>query len=66
MSQQELAGLKALHVHIVTAAPGDTDAIVARRMHGVDRPLDLFRVLNDLQPGVAIQPGTKLKIVDDR
>jgi predicted Zn-dependent protease len=66
MSQQELAALKALHIHIVTAAPGDTDAIIARRMHGVDRPLDLFRVLNDLQPGVAIQPGTKLKIVDDR
>ncbi len=66
VSQQELAGLKALHVHIVTAAPGDTDAIVARRMHGVDRPLDLFRVLNDVQPGVAIQPGTRLKIVDDR
>ncbi len=66
VSQQELAGLKALHIRIVTAAAGDTDAIVARRMHGVDRPLDLFRVLNDIQPGVAIQPGTKLKIVDDR
>src|SRR5665213_4634818 len=64
--QAELAALKALHIHIVTAAPGDTDAIVARRMHGVDRGLELFRVLNGLQPGVAIQPGTRLKIVDDR
>jgi len=64
--QAELAALKALHIHIVTAAPGDTDAIVARRMHGVDRGLELFRVLNDVQPGVAIQPGTRLKIVDDR
>jgi len=64
--QQELAGLKALHIRVVTVAPGDTDAIIARRMHGVDRPLDLFRVLNGLEAGAPIQPGTKLKIVDDR
>ncbi|HVY18822.1 MAG TPA: M48 family metalloprotease [Bauldia sp.] len=63
---QELAQLKALHIHIVTAVAGDTEAIVARRMHGVDRPRELFRALNDLDPGDAIQPGTKLKIVDDR
>ncbi len=66
MSQQELAGLKALHVHVITAAAGDTDAIIARRMHGVDRALDLFRALNDLQPGARIDAGARLKIVDDR
>jgi predicted Zn-dependent protease len=66
VSQQELAQLKALHVHIVTAQPGDTEAIVARRMRGVDRPRELFQVLNDLQPNETIEPGTKLKIVDDR
>ena len=66
MTSQELAGLKALHVHVIAAAAGDTDAIIARRMHGVDRPLDLFRALNDLQPGARIEAGTRLKIVDDR
>jgi predicted Zn-dependent protease len=66
VTPQELAALKALHVHIVTAAAGDTEAIVARRMRGVDRPRDLFRALNDLDPGQAIVAGTKLKIVDDR
>jgi predicted Zn-dependent protease len=65
-SQQELAALKALHVHVVTASAGDTEAIVARRMRGVDRPRELFRALNDLDPGQAIVAGTKLKIVDDR
>jgi predicted Zn-dependent protease len=63
---QELAQLKALHIRIVTAQAGDTEAIVARRMRGVDRPRELFRALNDLDPGEAIPPGTKVKIVDDR
>lgn len=66
MSAKELASLKALHVHIVEAAAGDTEAIVARRMRGVDRPRELFRALNDLEPGARIEAGTKLKIVDDR
>lgn len=66
MSKQELAGLKALHIHVVAAAAGDTEAIVARRMRGVDRPRELFRALNDLEPGARIEAGTKLKIVDDR
>jgi predicted Zn-dependent protease len=35
-------------------------------MHGVDRALDLFRALNDLEPGGRIEAGTRLKIVDDR
>ena len=33
------------------SAPGDTEASLARRMRGVDRPRDLFRVLNDLDAG---------------
>jgi predicted Zn-dependent protease len=66
MSSKELAALKALHIHIVEAAAGDTEAIVARRMRGVDRPRELFRALNDLEPGARIEAGTKLKIVDDR
>ena len=35
-------------------------------MSGVDRPRELFRVLNHVAPGTAIAPGTKIKIVTDR
>jgi predicted Zn-dependent protease len=34
-------------------------------MSGVDRPRELFRVLNDLPAGAKLTPGTKLKIVND-
>ncbi len=66
LSQREIAGLKALHVHVVTAVAGDTTTSLARRMRGVDRPRDLFLALNALKPGDRIEPGTKYKIVDDR
>jgi predicted Zn-dependent protease len=66
MSASDLAQFKALHVHIVAAAAGDTEATLARRMRGVDRPRELFRALNDLEPGARIAAGTKVKIVDDR
>ncbi len=62
-SQAELKSFKALHIRVVTAGNGDTEATLARRMSGVDRPRDLFRVLNDLDPGARIAPGTKVKIV---
>lgn len=64
-SPAELARYHALHIHIVTVGPNDTDATLVRRMHGVDRPLQLFLVLNDLQSGAPLTPGTKLKIVND-
>jgi predicted Zn-dependent protease len=66
MSASDLAQFKALHVHIIAAAAGDTEATLARRMRGVDRPRELFRALNDLEPGARIAAGTKVKIVDDR
>jgi predicted Zn-dependent protease len=61
----ELGSFRALHVHVVTVGTGDTETTLARRMHGVDRPLDLFRALNDLDPGAQLTPGTKVKIVND-
>ena len=65
LSPSELADFHALHIHIVTVGPGDTEARLVRRMSGVDRPLELFRVLNDLTAGAKLTPGTKLKIVND-
>ena len=35
-------------------------------MSGVDRPRELFRVLNHVAPGTPIAAGTKVKIVTDR
>ncbi|MCB2127264.1 MAG: M48 family metalloprotease [Rhodobacteraceae bacterium] len=66
LDQRTLASLKPLTIRIVTARAGDTQDSVAARMSGVDRPRELFRVLNELDPGAAIAPGTKLKIVTDR
>ena len=65
LSEREVAGLKALHISIVEAGEGDTEATLVRRMRGVDRPRELFRALNGLAPGARIEPGTKVKIVED-
>ena len=35
-------------------------------MVGVDRKLDLFRVLNALPPGAVVSAGDKVKIITDR
>ena len=66
MSASDLAHLKALRIRVVSAVAGDTEATLARRMRGVDRPRELFRALNDLDPGARIPAGTRVKIVDDR
>jgi predicted Zn-dependent protease len=65
LSAVELARLKPLRIRVVTAAAGDNEDSFARRMRGVERPRELFRALNDLNPGERIAPGTKVKIVAD-
>jgi predicted Zn-dependent protease len=35
-------------------------------MVGVDRKLDLFRVLNAMSPGASVSAGDKVKIVTDK
>jgi predicted Zn-dependent protease len=66
LDQRTLANLKPLRVAIVTARPGDTEQSLAARMSGVDRPRELFRVLNHIQPATPITPGTRFKVVTDR
>ncbi|MCX5514066.1 metalloprotease [Kaistia algarum] len=64
LTQQEVAALQPLRIRLVTVAPGDTVQSVAARMRGVDRPLDLFQVLNDIKPGAGLPAvGQKVKIV---
>lgn len=66
LSAAEAADFHALHVRVVTVAAGDTETTMVRRMRGVDRARELFRVLNDLEAGAKLQPGTRVKIIDDR
>ncbi len=65
LSPAEKAALKPLRIRIVSARSGDTVASMAGRMVGVDRKADLFRVLNGLDAGQAVTPGTRYKIVTD-
>ncbi|MGO4838913.1 metalloprotease, partial [Rhizobiaceae sp. 2RAB30] len=62
----EKAALKPLRIRVVTVRPGDTVGSLAASMVGVDRKLDLFRVLNALGPGASVSAGQKVKIVTDR
>jgi predicted Zn-dependent protease len=65
LDASEVARLKPLRVRIVTAAAGDSEDTVVRRMRGVSQPRDLFRALNDLPAGARIVAGTRLKIISD-
>jgi predicted Zn-dependent protease len=61
----EAARLSSLLVRVVKVRPGDTHQTLARKMRGVDRPLELFRALNDLDAGDTLLAGTEVKIVAD-
>jgi len=65
LSPAEAAAVKPLRIRVVTVAPGETVGSLAARMTGVDRKLDLFRVLNALSPGATLSAGDKVKIVTD-
>jgi predicted Zn-dependent protease len=65
LSATEMASLKPLRVRLVTVASGDTAAALARRMKGVDRPRELFDVINGIAPGVPLVPGSRVKIITD-
>jgi predicted Zn-dependent protease len=63
MSLAEIEDAKPLHLKIVTVAPGDTVEKLASRMAVADRAVERFRVLNGLDPGDKLKPGTEAKIV---
>jgi predicted Zn-dependent protease len=65
LTAAEMSSLKPLHLRVVTTVAGDTEASLAKRMKGVDRPRDLFDIMNGVAPGAAIAPGTKIKVVTD-
>jgi len=63
MSLAEIEAAKPLRLQLVTVAPGDTAEKLASRMAVADRALERFRVLNGLEPGDRLKPGSAVKIV---
>lgn len=66
MSTSEVQALQPLRIRIVTVGQGDTVSSLAAQMRGVDRKVDLFRLLNAIAPGAVLNPGEKVKVVSDR
>ncbi|MDF1608118.1 M48 family metalloprotease [Hoeflea sp. YIM 152468] len=66
MSSREIKALQPLRIRIVTVGSGDTVASLAARMVGVERKVELFRLLNAIAPGATPVPGQRVKIVSDR
>jgi len=64
MTLAETEQAKPLRLRIVTVAPGDTVEKLAGRMAVPDRgALERFRVLNGLDPGDKLKPGSEVKVV---
>jgi predicted Zn-dependent protease len=66
LSAAEKAALRPLRIRVVTVQPGQTMGSLAAQMVGVDRKLDLFKVLNAIGPAGNVSVGDKVKIVSDR
>jgi predicted Zn-dependent protease len=65
LTARETAGLQPLRVRVVRMKAGDTDQSLARQMRGVQRPLELFRALNQIEAGAPLTPGRAVKIIQD-
>jgi predicted Zn-dependent protease len=66
LSKAELASLEPLKIRVVTVRAGQNVASLAAQMSGVDRKVELFRLLNGLAPGATVSAGDRVKIVTDR
>lgn len=65
MSAQDLARLNPLRIDVVAVRAGETVGNLATRMQGTERKLELFRLLNGLDPSAVLTPGQMVKIVVD-
>ncbi len=63
LGPDEARKVRPLRVRVVQSRRGDTPATVARRMAGVDHPLERFLILNGIEANTPLPAGTKLKIV---
>lgn len=65
ITAQEAATLKPLRVRVVTVRPNDTLATLAGRMMGMERKLELFRLINKLGSTDVPKPGSRVKIISE-
>ncbi len=49
----------------MTVKPGETIGTLAAQMRGVEKQMDVFRLLNGLRTGAGVSAGDKVKIVTD-
>ena len=66
LSAQERSELKPLRIMVLTVKAGDTMATLSARMEGVDRKLDMFRLINAMSAGATVSAGGKVKIITDK
>ena len=65
LTAQEARDVHGLKIAVVTAAPGDTIDTMAARMVTPNRPVEYFLLLNELDPGAALIPEERYKIVTE-
>jgi predicted Zn-dependent protease len=65
LTPTEVARLRPLRIDIVAARGNDTVGLLASRMSGIERKLELFQLLNGLSPEDALVPGQAVKLVVD-
>jgi predicted Zn-dependent protease len=66
LSAAERAALKPLRIRVRTVRAGETVQSIAGMMQGVDRKLELFRLINALPSGATVSTGDKVKIITDQ
>lgn len=66
LSASERAALKPLRIRVVTVRGGETVQALAGQMSGVDRKVELFRLINALPAGASVSAGDKVKIITDQ
>lgn len=65
LTPEESARLRPLHLRVVRVKAGETVEHLADQMTGVDRKIELFRILNGLGANDAPEVGRLVKIVSD-
>jgi predicted Zn-dependent protease len=65
LNRDEVADLRPLRVKVVTVGFREDEESLVRRMRGVDKPLELFRAINEFDSTTRLRTGSKVKIVAD-
>lgn len=66
LSASERAALKPLRIRVRAVRSGETVQSLANQMRGVDRKVELFRLINALSAGESVSAGDKVKIITDQ